>query len=317
MLHLIHGENALEQDEALARLLDELADQEMLGLNRETLEPPLTLGELRRACDTLPFLGGSRVVVVKGALKKGRDSWLKKLVDYLPALPETTLLIFLERQSLPKRHPVLKLAKSQGRVQHFKVPSSRDLPGWIRARCKKRGCVIEPRAMMLLAQNIGSNLYQLDQEIQKLQLYKGDQGPISEEDVRLLVPYVQSADVIFDMVDALGQRKPHIAAQHLHRLLDVGDQHPLSIFGMVVRQYRLLIQVRWLMERGKTEREIAQRLKLHPYVAKKMRSQATFFTEEQLRGAYRLLVESDLAIKTGKLTPEAALDLLVAQLTRL
>jgi DNA polymerase-3 subunit delta len=156
----------------------------------------------------------------------------------------------------------------------------------------------------------------LDQEIQKLLLYEGGEGMITADDVRLLVPYIQSADVIFDLVDALGKRQPRTAAHHLHRLLDVGE-HPLGIFGMIVRQYRLLIQVHWLMQRGETEREIAKRLSIHPFVAKKTRSQATFFSQAQLERAYGILTKSDLAIKTGKLTPEAALDLLIAELTQL
>ncbi len=317
MLILIHGDNPLEQDEALTQLFVQHTDAALGGLNREMLEAPLALGELRRACDTLPFLGGSRLVVVQEALAKAKKEWLEAITDYLPQLPESTLLIFMERQKLPKRHPVLRWAEQHGQVHYFGSPSDRELPGWIRQRCRQHGCTMEPGAVMLLAHNIGAHLYQLDQEIQKLQLYKGEAGPISTEDVQLLVPYVQSADVIFQLVDALGQRKPHLAAQHLHRLLDTGAQHPLSIFGMIVRQYRLLIQIRWLLDRSHSEGEIAQRLKLHPYVAQKVRAQAGFFTHAQLRAAYTLLAESDLAIKTGKLTAETALDLLVAQLTRL
>ena len=131
-----------------------------------------------------------------------------------------------------------------------------------------------------------------------------------------MVPYIQSADVIFNMVDALGQRNPRKAAHHLHRLLDSGE-HPLGIFGMVVRQYRLLIQADWLLNRGHTEKSVATRLKLHPFVAGKVCAQANYYTQAQLHQAYRQLLESDLAIKQGKITPETSLDLLVAQLTRL
>lgn len=317
MLYLIHGDNALEQDEALAKILAKYEEPGMAGLNVDTLEPPLSLSALRHACDTLPFMGENRVVVVRGALGQKNKQWQKEVAEYLPHLPPTTQLVFLERQTLPKRHPVRRLAEKEGRVIHYTVPKSRNLPGWIRKRAKERGCTIEPRATMLLAHNIGTNLRQLDQEIQKLKIYRGGSGTITLEDVKTMVPYVQGADVIFDMVDALGQRKPRVAMQHLHRLLDAGEQHPLQIFGMIVRQYRLLIQVRWLMEQGLTENQIVARLNLHPYVGQKMRSQATFFNLEQLRRAYDLLFESDLTIKTGRLTPEAALDLLVAELTRL
>lgn len=86
---------------------------------------------------------------------------------------------------------------------------------------------------------------------------------------------------------------------------------------MIVRQFRLLIQVRWLADRGVSEPDITARLKLHPFVTRKIRAQAQRFTPEQLRAAYRLLVDSDLAIKRGMLETEAALDLLIVQLTNL
>ena len=318
MFYIFHGENSLEQREALDALLAKDAAGEFADLNTEVLTPPVAPDALHRASDTIPFLGERRIVIVKNALKRANDAWLEKVIDYLPGVPDSTLLVFLEDEKLPARHPVLKLAKKEhAEVRRFERPDTRrELPRWIRQRVAQHGGQIESGAVALLVRNFGSRVRQLDQEIQKMLLYHGGEGTITVDDVRSLVPYVQSADVIFDLVDALGQRQPRTAAHHLHRLLETGE-HPLAIFGMIVRQYRLLIQVRWLLERNASERDIAKTLDLHPYVAKKTRRQATFFTHEQLQRAYDLLTESDLAIKTGKLTPEAALDLLVAQLTQL
>ncbi len=316
MFYLIHGDNAFEQEEALAGLLAAHADPLLIETNKEILEPPLTLDKLRQACDTLPFLGDKRIVMVKNALGKGCD--IQKIAEYLPTLPPTTLLIFIEHRNLPASHPVYKLCQGEiGKALHFATPNIRALPIWIRDRAKKHGGAIEPAAALLLAQNIGVNLHQLDQELQKLLIYRGDTRPITPKDVEAVVPYLEGADVIFDMVDALGQRKPQIAARHLHRLLDANDKEALSIFGMIVRQYRLLIQTRWMMDRGAAEQAIIARLGLHPYVAQKIQAQAGYFTLPQLHQAYHLLMETDLAIKQGALAQGAALDLLVAQLTRL
>ena len=206
--------------------------------------------------------------------------------------------------------------KNNAKVLSFDVPKPKDLSRWIVVRTQKRGGKIDPRAAALLAQNIGSNLLILDQEIRKLLLYCGKGVTISVEAVQTMVPYVQTADVIFDMVDALGQRNPQKAAIFLHRLLDTGE-HPLGIFGMVVRQFRLLIQTRWLIDQRQTVPDIKNRLDLHPYVVQKLYSQALRFTPGQLKAAYTLLMEADISIKTGEIEPVTALDLLVAKLTRL
>jgi DNA polymerase-3 subunit delta len=319
MLFLVHGDNVLAQEELVSSLVEEHADSDFADLGTEHLEPPLTLGDVRRACDTLPFMGGKRIVIIRNALSgKANASLAEEVAEYLERLPPTTLLVLWEERSLSKKHPVLAaVGRLDGEVRHATVPHPRDLPRWIVQRTRHYGASIDRGAVALLAQNIGPRLHQLDQEIRKVIIYRGDAGPITVEDVRVMVPYVESADVVFDMVDALGKRNPQIAARHLHRLLGDADEHPLRIFGMIVRQFRLLIQARWLMDRGRTEKDIVKRLRLHPYVGKKIRQQATYFNLEQLREAYRLLLDADLAMKTGRLDYEAALDLLVAQLTRL
>ncbi|MBN1873705.1 MAG: DNA polymerase III subunit delta [Anaerolineae bacterium] len=324
MFHILHGENELERTEALAKIIKSSGlEPDLKDLNTEVLDAPVTFGELRRACSTIPFLGNVRVVVANNVLSKADKQTTQAIAEYLPDLPPTTCLIFVETQNIPARNAILKLAKEvNAKVRLFSLPKVRDLPGWIRTRVQSYQGDIDHGAAALLAQNIGADLRLLDQEIQKLLLYVsadtryGGSKPITQEDVQVMVPYIQSADVIFNMVDALGQRKPRDAARYLHQLLDVGG-HPLGIFGMIARQFRLLIQVGWLRDQGYIQQDIAGRLKLHPFVAGKLYNQTSFFTPEQLRKAYQMLLESDLSMKTGQVSPEAALDLLVVELTSL
>ena len=318
MLYLLHGENDLRREEALSALVQETGlTADLRDLNLETLSGPIQVGDLRRACDPIPFLGDARVVIVRNGLGKLTGDAARAVGTYFPELPPTTHLFFVEKRKVSQRSIVYKaLDKVDASIQRFNLPSDRDLPGWIVNRTRKRGGRIDRRAAAQLARNIGPKLRILDQEIQKLMLYVGEDGVIMPEDVQVMVPYIQAADVIFQMVDAVGQRNPQNATLYLHRLLDAGE-HPLGIFGMVVRQFRLLMQVRWMLEHGHSEREIIARLGLHPYVAQKIRAQARRFTLRQLRQAYRILMESDLSIKKGRIPPESALDLLMAQLTSL
>lgn len=318
MLYLLHGENSLLRQEALTKIVAESGvAPDFRDLNTEILQGPVPLGELRRAYSVVPFLGEVRIVIARDVLAKASKQESEEIVDLLADVPPTTHLIFDEGATLPRTHFALKRAKDIGiRVHHFALPGARDLPFWVRQRVEAYDRQIEPRAAARLARNIGDNLELLDQEIQKLLLYAGERDTVTAEDVNVMVPYVQSADVIFDMVDAVGGRDPRRAATHLHRLLDVGE-HPLGIFGMIVRQFRLLIQIRWLMDRHYPQQRIVSRLKLHPYVVRKVHAQASRFSPTQLREAYRLLVTTDLSIKRGEVPVETALDLLVAQLTNL
>jgi DNA polymerase-3 subunit delta len=315
--YVLHGADEFTRAETLADFKRRLGPPDTVDLNTTILDGrKTTLAELRHACDAIPFLAEKRLVIVEGLLARAasqRDS-LVGLADYLLRLPETTRLVFVEDKVLPASHPILKLAReeAQGYVKQFDPPDAKALPKWIADRVAKHGGEIEPQAAAQLAAVVGADLRLLDQEIVKLVTYTDGERPITAADVDALVPYAQAA-VIFDLVDALGQRDGRTAAQTLHRLLDAGE-HPLGLLAMIVRQFRLLIQVKELKVGGANPQSIAKTLSIHPFPAGKLHSQATHFTGAQLEAIYRHLLDTDVAIKRGEIEAEVALDLLVAEL---
>jgi len=114
------------------------------------------------------------------------------------------------------------------------------------------------------------------------------------------------------MVDALGNRNGRVAFAMLHRLLS--HQDALSIFGMVVRQFRFLLQSREILDNGGGEADVVRLLKLHPYVARKFVAQAQRFTLPDLEAIYHRLLNIDIAAKSGQMDGELSLDLLIADL---
>ncbi|HIP95806.1 MAG TPA: DNA polymerase III subunit delta [Anaerolineae bacterium] len=324
MFYLFHGEDEFSRAEAVQKLKQRMGgDPAMVDLNTAVLDGrKITLGELRHACDTLPFMADRRLVIVEGLLgalsaqekRRGKEI-LDGLVAYLPHLPPTTRLILVENRRISQKHPVYQLALAEecGHVQEFIPPQKGALLRWIARRVERHGGQTTPPAAGELAAFVGNDLRLLDQEIAKLVAYTGGERPISVDDVHLLVSYAQEANV-FHMVDALGRRDGRTAMRLLHQLLT--DQPPLALLGMIVRQFRILVQVKELGERGLGQREIADKLKLHSFVVEKGRRQARNFSMAQLEAVYDKLVETDVAIKTGQLDPVLALDLLVAGLSR-
>ncbi|MCS7178803.1 MAG: DNA polymerase III subunit delta [Anaerolineae bacterium] len=316
--YLFYGSDEFTRSEAVAELrrrMGEWGEWNTIHLDGRTA----TLEDLRRACDTAPFLADRRLVLVTGLLARlGRGKergFLDGVLRLLQTLPETTRLVLVEEGDLPEDHPVLRLAADgeAGFVRRFEPPSPEALPGWILGRVRLHGGKMERAAAARLAQAVGpGNLRLLDGEIRKLVTYVGSERAITVEDVDRLVPYVQQA-VIFDLVDALGEREGRRAAQVLHRLLDAGE-NPLGILAMVIRQFRLILMVKDLTRRGESPAAIPRLLDLHPYVARKLHAQSANFSFAQLEHIYRYLLDLDLSIKTGEITPEAALDLLVAGL---
>ena len=69
------------------------------------------------------------------------------------------------------------------------------------------------------------------------------------------------------------------------------------------------------MDHNGLEGDIARQLKLHPYVARKISAQARRFSQNQLDTIYRLLLEIDSEMKTGVMSVDINVDLLIAEIT--
>lgn len=313
MFYLFHGKDTFSQREFLAGLLAKEGDADMLSLNTTRLSGKLTFNELQSACDAMPFLARVRVVIVEGLFAVAPDkAFMDRLLAYLPALPATTRLFFLEADKLPDTHRLIQLADKDkiGRVRRFDLPEGNQLERWIRGHVEAGGGRIAPQAVQLLATNVGSDLAALGNEIEKLLLYAGPEGTITADDVARLSPYAAAAS-IFELVDALGSRRPAQAAALFQQKLNEGED-PFRLFAMFIRQFRLLIQTKSLLETGGRAADVAKELKLQPFVADKLVRQARGFSMEQLEHIYRRLLEIDVETKTGQADLLTALHLLVA-----
>ena len=316
MFYLFHGDDSHSQQKQLQSLLAKLGDLSLLELNTTRFEGGVELSALRHACDSIPFLAPKRIVIVRDLFARAQPKpFVEALLAYLPQLPGTTRLFFLEGQALPARHPLVQLANTQenGYVRQFDRPEGSGVDRWIAQRVAELDGAIAPRASHALATNIGNELQVLDNEIQKLLLYVGPGNTVEIEDVNLLCPYVAEAS-IFDLVDALGNRNGKQASQLLHAKLADGTD-PFYLFSMVVRQFRLLIQVKELAEQGYRAPAISKELRIHSYVSGKLYQQAQHFSLPQLTQIYGHLLDMDVAVKTGKNDMVNGLSLLVAGLT--
>lgn len=325
MIYILHGEEEFEKSEFLATLRTGVsADPSLIDLNVTGLDGRnLDEADLRHHCDVPPFLGDYRLVIVTDLLSASAKARGDKgdggawLADYLPSMPDSTYLVLRESQKVGPKHPVLVAAqKMGGDIRYFGEPTNKrgELAAWVENRAKAKGAKLERGAAADLANFIGPDLRLIDSELEKLSIYAG-QRAITQQDVRLLVPYAQEGH-IFDMVDALGNRRTQQAFHLLAQLRNAGA-HPLYLLSMIVRQYRILLQVKDLANGGMQQDEIAKAIGLHPFPTGKALAQARHYSLQQLTSIYDRLLDTDLAIKTGRIEANLALDVLVVELARL
>jgi len=327
MFYILYGQDDFSLNQAVEKIKADLGDWEMLATNTTSLEGQrLTLSELRNKCDAAPFLSSHRLVIVDGLLGRfgvrqsrprsgrgksgnGLGEW-EGLASYIGQMPETTVLMLVDGE-MKGQNPLLKKLSPLAEVRTFPLLRGRDLKAWIQQRVREEGGDIAPQAVNLLAELIGGDLWAMHGEIQKLLLYSQER-PISEDDVRRLVSYVQEAN-IFALVDAVAEGRSELAQRILHRLYDDGVA-PTYILVMITRQIRLIAQAREL-GKGLSRLQIQDRLGLKSgYSLDKTLGQAKLYDFEGVKRAYDKLLETDSAIKTGKYGDKLALELLVTEL---
>jgi len=327
MFYILYGQDDFSLNQAVEKIKADLGDRDMVATSTTNLEGQrLTLSELRNKCDAAPFLSSHRLVIVDGLLGRfevkqskprsgrgksgnGLGEW-EGLASYIGQMPETTVLVLVDEEVKGHNH-LLKKLSPLAEVRTFPLLRGRDLKAWIQQRVREEGGDIAPQAVDLLAELIGGDLWAMNGEIQKLLLYSQER-PISEDDVRQLVSHVQEAN-IFAMVDAVAEGRTELAQRILHRLYDDGVA-PTYILVMITRQFRLIAQAKDL-EPGLSRLQIQDRLGLKSsYSLDKTLSQTKLYDFEGVKRAYDKLLETDLAIKTGKYSDKLALELLVTEL---
>jgi DNA polymerase-3 subunit delta len=280
----------------------------------------VTASDVIAAASAYPFLADKRLVIVKGMLahitRKGAGETGKKaveqLLDALPHLPEYARLVFAEREALSESSKLMKLTAEKGFAKLYAAP--KDSTAWILKRAKEYyKAPISHRAAAALASVTPEDLRRADNELVKLISYV-DGREITEDDVALLTPYVQEAS-LFEMVDALAEGRAAAATALLHRLLD-DREDPFAVYGMIVRQFRLLLLAKEHLTTGGKPATIADALRVHRFVGEKLAKQTRAFNVSELEKIYRTLADYDLKMKTGRIEPELALDMLIASLAR-
>jgi len=330
LLHILIGEDDFSLRQALEEINKSIGDPTALMTNTTVLEgKTVTPEQLRAACETVPFLAEKRLVIVEGLLerfepkgktvkkKSSRQNELeeayKPIADGIKQLPPFTELVLMGSK-INDHNPLFAEIKSQAKVKSFPMLKPNQLGQWIERRlaAQQKGSSISPKAEALMVRLVGNDLWTMANEIDKLLLFSGGRQ-IEEADVKAVVSNAQEAS-IFNMVDAILELRVGAAQELLQQLFRQG-MAPAQILVMLSRQARIIFQVKEMRKQGRSRSEIQSKLGLNSdFVLRKAWEQADKYSPARIRDVYHKLLETDIAIKTGKMEGELALDVLIAEL---
>ena len=307
---LMHGSEKSLLEKSLKgireRLQGEAKELDYQEFNGEKTE----LSEILTAAETVPFFSERRLIVVKESEKlKVKDS--SSFSSYLKNPSATTCLIFLAGK-VDKRSTLYKGIKDHAKINEYKRLSRSEYLSWINREFSNRDKKATYKVASMLLESAGQDLNQLEQEIEKLSVYLGEQKEVKESDVNALIAKTVE-ERVFDLVDSLGRREKAKALEVTNGLLRVGES-PVFLLNMIIRQFRLLLKTKALSKRSIRGGELAKSLRVLPFVASKLQDQSRRFSEEELIRTYELLLEAELSLKTSAQQPHIALDILISKI---
>lgn len=328
-LYLFYGEEQYLIEETLYRFKRKIVDENFEAFNYQIFDgEEFSIGEFVDACETLPFMGQKRMIVVKDLdwlSEKGKSTATKEeeeiMSNCLKNLPDTTYLFFVTSKEVDHRRKIVKWIQAYGKKVEFAKLKENEIAQWIKAKVKEYGKTIEAQSIAFfldvtgyLENNSKMRLSDLDNEIKKIVSYIGDKKRIEKEDIDFITIRSMESN-IFRMLECIGTNESERSLKIFDEMLLEGEAIA-KIGYMITRQFRFLYQVKLMEAQGYTPAEISSKLNIRPFQTRKYIKQAMNFDSQTLRKALDYCLEMDKNIKKGGIDARFGIELLIRQFAR-
>ena len=262
--------------------------------------------EIIDLAETLPFFSERRLIVLEntGFFKNATP----ELADYIKEMPESTAMIFVEDE-VDKRGKLFKAVQSKGRAVELGRQDEASLIRWIGASVKREGKKVTEQTVRHFLAKVGTDMENIQKELEKLFCYTLEKEIITTQDVEEICT-TQITNQIFDMVNAVAEKQQRKALDYYYDLIALKEP-PMRILFLLVRQFKLLLEVKELDKRGYARKDIATKTGLHPFAVGKYQEQAKSFHRKNLREIIEYGIDLEESVKTGRLSDTLAVELFI------
>lgn len=304
--YLLYGEEAYLRKQYKDRLKAALcADGDTMNFHYYEGKE-VNVSQVIDLAETLPFLAERRVIFIEnsGLFKHGGE----ELAEYLKTPCDTAYFVFIETEA-DKRSKLFKAVSGLGSCVEFSAQDEETLKKWILSLIKKEGKNITPQGLNYLVAKTGTDMANIRMELEKLFCYCIDKDAIQPEDIDAIC-VTRISSHIFDMVNAIADRKQKIALDLYYELLALKEP-PMRILFLIARQCNMLLQAKELKNKGYDNKKIGEKIGLPGFIAGKYVAQASKFKTSELRRAVERCVEAEEAVKTGRMNDVMSVEVLI------
>jgi len=311
MIIFLYGQDSFRSRQKLEEIVAHYKESGKSGLNLISLDAKdINFSDFYDNFKISSMFAEKKLIILKNvfANKNFQEDFIKE-VKSIEELKDVVLVY--ESEEPDQRLKLFKALLKECKCQEFSFLAGLNLRKWAHEEFQKSGQKVNMDALDLLLNYVGNDLWRLSGEISKLSSFKKD-GTVKKDDIELFVKPRIELD-IFKTIDALAAKNKKQALALLHKHLD-GGEVPLYLLSMIAYQFKNLLIVKELAQKGLMYASIVKKSGLHPFVVKKTYYACNQFSFEELKKIYQRIFQVDLDIKTGKVEAETALDLLVSSI---
>ncbi|MEG2788957.1 MAG: DNA polymerase III subunit delta [Romboutsia sp.] len=326
-MYLFYGREYYLIENAIKTIKDTL-NKEMIDFNLDAIDgKETTLEQIISSIETLPFMDDKKIVIIKdfellkGKKKNFNDSDEKYLIEHLDNIPESTVVVFIVYGDIEKRKSLVKKIDKNGIVLNCDKLSDMDLFKWVKKKFELNKVIVDNPQIMYFIDQEGyrdktseKTLSDLENEINKISSFVGKDNKVTNNVIDKLSQKKVEND-IFKLMDYIGEKKSSDAMRILNDMLQEGES-VLGIFAMIGKQFKTVMQVRQLQLEGYSSKIIAEKLKVHTFVAGKALKQSKNFSDDIIIDMLNYILESDYKIKNGLIRDDLAIEILVGKYCR-
>lgn len=313
MIIFLYGEDSFRSLAKLNEIIDSYKKVHKSGLNLVDFD--CQNNEFEDLKDNFKIVGmfaEKKLIILKNLfLSKKFQEDFQENVKELNDIKD--VIVVFEKDKVDERLKLFKLLKKEAKAQEFNYLSGVNLLNWTKNEFAKYGAKIDTQALDLLLNFVGSDLWQLHNEVLKLSNYKAKQI-INSDDIKLLVRPKIDSD-IFKTIEAVANKDKKLAINLIKKHILAEDSGVcFYLLSMIAYQIKTLLIIKDLVEKNTPYAMIAKKAGLHPFVVQKNYYFCNKFTLSELKKIYRRIYEVDFDIKTGKLDPELGIETLIFSL---
>lgn len=301
MVYLLYGTN----DFAIQKEIEKITkDFDKMNISKYDLTED-DIKDVISDAETFSMFADSKVVIAENAaiFTSSGSGDLETLENYLAHINPNTILIFtVNEEKVDERKKITKKIKKDYKLISF---NQNETPNSL-VRNLLNDYNITSSNINLLIDRVGTNPLILENEVNKIKLYKDDKT-VTKEDIINLTTKRPEID-IFKLIDDIVMKNKDEALEIYNEMLKVNEE-PLKIVILLASQFRLMYQAKELAKKGYSEKNISEVLKVHPYRVKLALQKGKKYKVETLLNYLNALADIDIAIKTGKTDKNLALEL--------